>query len=77
MAAVTFLMTVSGSVAVAIDEEYVRQRTQGVSVNEARRRLERELLLDPYHPPRISTWPRWYPRMPLLPVRITVEVRLP
>lgn len=74
---VTFLMTVSGSVAVAIDQEYVRQRTQGVSLGEARRRLERELLLDPNYPPRISTWPRWYPRMPLLPVRITVEVRLP
>ena len=74
---VTFLMTVSGSVAVAIDEEYVRRRTQGVSVSEARRRLERELLLDPYHPPHISTWPTWYPRMPLLPVRISVEVRLP
>lgn len=74
---VTFLMTVSGSVAVAIDQEYVRSRTRGVSVGEARRRLEGELLLDPAHPPRIATWPGWYPRMPVLPVRIAVEVRLP
>jgi hypothetical protein len=74
---VTFVMTVSGSVAVAIDQEYVRARTRGVSVGEARRRLEGELLLDPGHPPRIATWPGWYPRMPVLPVRIAVEVRLP
>ena len=74
---VTFLMTVSGSVAVAVDQEYVRARTRGVSVSEARRRLESELLLDPSHPPRIATWPGWYPRMPVLPVRISVEVRLP
>jgi hypothetical protein len=46
-------------------------------VSEARRRLEGELLLDPAHPPRIATWPGWYPRMPVLPVRIAVEVRLP
>lgn len=74
---VGFVMTVSGSVAVAIDQEYVRARTRGTSVSEARRRLEAELLLDPAHPPRIATWPGWYPRMPVLPVRISVEVRLP
>lgn len=74
---VTFLMIVSGSIAVSIDEEYVLKRVTGVSVSEARRRLDRELLLDPNRPPQINTWPGWYHRMPFLPVRISVDVRTP
>jgi len=74
---VTFLMTVSGSIAVSIDEDYVRERTRGLSVSEARRRLENELLLDPAAPPQIDTWPDWYNRVPLLPVRISVKIHIP
>jgi hypothetical protein len=74
---VTFLMAVSGHIAVMIDPAYVRERVRGVSVGEARNRLERELLLDPGRPPQIKTWPGWYRRMPILPVRITVKVNTP
>lgn len=74
---VTFVMIVSGNIAVSIDKDRVRDRVTGVSVSEARRRLERELLLNPDRPPQIDTWPDWYNRMPLLPVRIAVEVETP
>jgi hypothetical protein len=70
-------MIVRGNIAVAIDGGQVRDRVTGVSVDEAYRRLERELLLDPDRPPQITTWPGWFGRMPLLPVRITVNVNSP
>jgi hypothetical protein len=74
---VTFLMVVKGNIAVSIDKNDVRGRMAGVSVDEAHYRLERDLLLDPERPPRITTWPSWYHRMPLLPVRINVKVNTP
>jgi hypothetical protein len=74
---VTFLMVVKGNIAVSIDQDYVRDRMVGVSVDEAYYRLEHDLLLDPERPPRITTWPGWYHRMPLLPVRINVKVNTP
>ena len=74
---VTFLMVVKGNIAVSIDKSAVRDRMVGISVSEARDRLERQLLLDPDRPPRITTWPPWYNRMPVLPVRINVKVNTP
>jgi hypothetical protein len=74
---VTFLMVVKGNIAVSIDKNDVRDRMVGVSVGEAFDRLERDLLLDPERPPRITTYPPWYHRMPVLPVRIDVKVNTP
>jgi hypothetical protein len=74
---VTFLMVVKGNIAVSINKDRVRDRMVGVSVDEALNRLNRDLLLDPERPPRINTWPGWYHRMPLLPVRINVKVNTP
>ncbi len=74
---VTFLMTVSGNIAVAIDSADVRARLAGLSVDDARARLESELLLDPDRPPQIDTWPGWFSRLPLLPFRINVQVNTP
>ena len=74
---VTFLMIVKGNIAVSVDAMRVRDRLVGVSVNEARYRLERDIALDLNHPPQITTWPPWYNRMPLLPVRISVKVNRP
>lgn len=74
---VTFLMTVRGSVGVAIDPEAVSERIAGRSVADARRLLEAELLLDPAHPPRIEVWPAWFGRLPVLPMRIDVQVHTP
>lgn len=74
---VTFLMSVSGSIAESINADAVRGRLVGISVDEARRRLENELLLDPARPVRITTWPGGYGRMPFIPVRISVRVNTP
>lgn len=74
---VTFVMIVSGNIAESIDADDVRSRIAGVSVSEARQRLQRELLLDPDSPPQIATWPGWYSRMPFLPIRINVSVAAP
>ena len=74
---VTFIMIVSGNIAESVDRDAVRRRIAGVSVSEAHRRLQRELLLDPDVPPEIVTWPTWYSRMPFLPIRISVNVATP
>jgi hypothetical protein len=74
---VTFLMTVKGNIAVAIDADHVRNRLTGLSVDDAYRRLNNELLLDVNRPPTIDTWPTWFNRLPWLPVRITVKVNTP
>ena len=74
---VTFLMIVEGSIAVAIDENNVRERVAGMTVSAARDRLEREFILDQSRPPEIETWPGWFKRVPWLPVRISVEIATP
>ncbi|MBN1202442.1 MAG: baseplate J/gp47 family protein [Anaerolineae bacterium] len=74
---VMFLMIVEGDIAVSIDEDAVRDRVAGANVGEAISRLQRELLLDPDHPPEIDTWPGWYNRLPVLPVRISVRIETP
>jgi hypothetical protein len=74
---VTFLMIVQGNIAVSIHADRVRRRIAGASVGEAQHRLQRELTLDPDHPPQITTWPSWFGRLPVLPVRITVRVESP
>ncbi len=74
---VTFLMEVRGTSTVAIDPNAVRERIAGTSVAEARRRLERELVLEPDHPPQIEVWPGFLGRLPALPMRIQVEIVRP
>lgn len=74
---VTFLMTVRGNIAVAIDADRVRDRLTGLSVDDAHRRLNNEFLLDVTRPPTIDTWPPWFDRLPWLPVRIIVKVNAP
>ncbi len=74
---VSFAMVVSGSIAVSIDPDQVRRSIAGLSINAARARLDRELLLDPQRPPQIQVWPGLLGRMPFLPVRIAVRVQSP
>lgn len=71
---VTFLMSASANVGIAIDAERVRQRLAGVSVADAMNILQREWLLDPRRPPQIQVSPTLLGRLPLLPVRINVRV---
>lgn len=69
---VTFIMQGAGDVSTAVDTTRVLQLVRGVSVREAELRLNRELPLRT--PARIETWPRFWPQMPLLPLRIRVVV---
>ncbi len=69
---VTFIMQGAGDVSAAIDTAAVVELVRGVGLREAIRRLDRGFPLAA--PPQIETWPRFWPLMPLLPLRIGVEV---
>lgn len=71
---VAFQMRVEGNSRVDLDETTIRERLTGMSESEARQVLENEYLLDPRYPPRIDTFPSFWGRMPLLSIRITVEI---
>lgn len=47
----------------------------GFAPEKARQRLQSELALE--EPPQISLAPGWWPRMPILPFRVTVQVQIP
>lgn len=72
---IAFQMRIEGDTYVAINAEQVRDRLTGLSKAEAQAVLEAEYLLDARHPPEISTWPGVFNRMPILPIRINVDVR--
>lgn len=71
---VAFQMRVEGTTYVNINEQQVKDRLTGLSKGEALAVLEREYLLDPRRPPQIKTWPGILQRMPIIPIRIQVEV---
>jgi hypothetical protein len=69
---VTFVMQGAGDVSAAIDAAAVREMVQGAAVSRARAQLVRELPLA--DEPVIETWPQFWPVMPALPLRISVDV---
>lgn len=69
---VTLIMQGAGDISPTIDAAHVQQLVRGVSIREAAQRLSRELPMGA--PPRIEVWPRFWPLMPVLPLRIQVEV---
>lgn len=69
---VTFVMQGAGDVFATIDDRTVRTLVRGVPLRRAAERLEQELLLA--GPPEIQPWPEFWPLMPALPIRITVDV---
>jgi len=68
----TFFVTATGYAAARLDQEEVRQMVLGQPVDRASERLEAALPLA--EPPRIEVWPEWFPRVPVLPLRIAVHV---
>lgn len=58
----------------AVDTSALAGRISGMSIGEAQRTLENELLLDPRYPPQISTRPFSLGRLPFIPVRIEIVV---
>ena len=69
---ITFVMQGAGDVSTAIDPAHVQALVRGKNVHDALTLLDRAYPLA--EPPRIDTWPGFWPWMPALPLRITVDV---
>jgi hypothetical protein len=69
---VTFLMSCTGDVASAINTDAVRNRLAGLPVDRAVAGLGGEFPLK--QDPSVELWPGWFGRMPVLPIRIDVNV---
>jgi hypothetical protein len=69
---VTFVMQGAGDVSAAIDPAAVRNLVRGTAVRRATEQLSRELPLA--SDPVIEMWPSFWPIMPVLPLRITVDI---
>ncbi len=68
----TFYVTATGRAVAEIDPAAVRQTVRGRSLAEAQARLGAEFPLAA--PPVIRIWPDWLRRLPVLPLRIDVQV---
>jgi len=68
----TVFVTATGYAAAEIDLGEVRRSIRGKSIPRAKEQLAEDLPLA--EAPRIEVWPEWLNRVPVLPVRIDVEV---
>lgn len=68
----TFFVIASGYASAVIDLQEVRQSVAAQPPEEAQDTLSSDFPLG--SSPQVSVWPDWFPRMPLLPLRITVSV---
>jgi hypothetical protein len=68
----TLFVTATGYAAARLDADSVRRAVLGRPLEEARDNLQTELPLA--EPPQLTIWPEWFNRMPLLPVRIAVQI---
>lgn len=68
----TFFVTATGYAAAQIDLDTARRSVLGRSVEEATERLTADLPLA--EPARIWVWPQWVGRVPVLPLRIAIQV---
>lgn len=74
---VDFSMTGTGQVMGQINTAMVQQRLAGQSVTEALAYLAAALDLAPGVEPRVELNPDWFGQMPLLPIRISVQLASP
>ncbi len=70
----TFLLTASGDAVSSIDPDQVRSAITGMSLSDAQALMQHVYLLDPLHSPQIDLIPAFFGRLPLLPIRIDVQV---
>ncbi len=68
----TFFITARGYAAAALDTDAAVALVRGQRVADARERLLKEFPLA--EPPRVTIWPKQMERLPLLPLRISVQV---
>ncbi len=69
---ITFIMQGAGDVTAMIQPAQVQDMVAGLPIHEAQSRLDRELPLA--GPSEIKIWPKFWPLMPTLPMRIRIEV---
>ncbi len=72
---VTFLMSAAANVAVIVDVGEIRNQIRGTSVDQAVLMLEKRWLLDARYPPDIHVWPEFTGHLPILPLRIAVNLQ--
>jgi hypothetical protein len=70
---VTLLMYGAGDVSAAVDHSYVEAIVRGKSVQAAAAALEQGLPLA--STPEIEPWPSFWPWMPVIPQRITIDIQ--
>ncbi|MBN1178317.1 MAG: baseplate J/gp47 family protein [Anaerolineae bacterium] len=69
---ITFFVTATGYTTAALDPLEVKQSIRGQLLEQVAGQLEADFPLA--HSPQVTIWPEWFPRMPLLPLRMTVYV---
>jgi hypothetical protein len=72
MGNLTFYATATGYAAARMDADSIREMVLGQARSRAVELLDTELPLD--QTPQVTVWPEWFPRMPVLPVRIAVDI---
>jgi len=72
---VTFVMRGAGMVISTIDTEQVREQLAGRAINDAIANIISEYNLQQGTTPLISLSPEWFGNMPLLPMRISVQLQ--
>ena len=71
---VAFTMRVEGTVEAQIDTAALRERLAGKSLDEAINYLRENVDIDADTSPQIVVMPDWFGAMPILPLRIGVEI---
>jgi hypothetical protein len=72
---ITVSMGGTGIVNAQMDTDQIRERLAGLSTNDAVAYLVSEFPLQQGVAPQISISPNWFGKLPILPMRITVQLR--
>lgn len=74
---ITFVLRGAGLVTEQINAEALTGRLAGLSINDATAYLMNEIALEAGTAPQISLTPDWLERLPILPMRITLQIQEP
>jgi hypothetical protein len=71
---ISFSIGGSGMVMAQVNADQIRERLAGLSTNDAVAYMVSELPLQQGLPPQITIVPNWFPNMPILPMRISIQL---
>lgn len=72
---IVFTLRGVGLVAEQVNAQALAERLAGLSINDAIAYLVNEIALEPGSAPQIAVTPDWLDRLPLLPMRITIQIQ--